>query len=277
VVPDAAVETIFQSVALALRSGFLQRWRVIGAHARFPVYRGVIMHSIHLKLPRASRISDALLVVVTALIGLSLAGQCAKHLFGHTMLKGFVPTFYVDLESSVPTWYSSAALGLAGALFVVIAVAKFTAADKFRWHWATLGGLFFLLSVDEIAMIHELPIEPLREQLGAGGLLYFTWVIPGAIFIAFIGVGYLRFFVNLPRRTQQLLVLAGATFVCGAIGVEMLSGAQADSFGEQNFDYAMIVTLEELLEMLGVVVLIRCLLEYLETHVGKLQLQFAGK
>ena len=232
------------------------------------------MTAIRLKVPPTRRVTDALLVIVSTLIGLSLFGQFAKHIYGHTMLKGFVPTFYVDLESSVPTWYSSVALAAAGGLLLVIAAAKLKAKDKYRWHWATLGSLFVLLSIDEIAMIHELPIEPLRERLDAGGLLYYTWVIPGAVLVLLVSFCYLRFFLSLPRRTQALLLLAGATFVSGAIGVEMLSGAQADRFGEENLDYALIVTLEEFLEMLGVVVLIRCLLEYIESSLGAMQIQF---
>jgi len=234
------------------------------------------MHGIRLNMPRARQVSDALLIVVTVLIGLSLVGQCSKYLLGHSMLKGFVPTFYVDMESSVPTWYSSAALGLAGALFALIAAAKFQANDKYRWHWATLGSLFVFLSLDEIAMIHELPVDPLREQFHTGGLLYYPWVVPGAALVGLISVCYLRLFLTLPRRTQSLFVLAGALFVSGAIGVEMLSGAQADLFGEENLDYALIVTLEEFLEMLGIVVLIRSLLEYIQVHLGDLEVQFSG-
>lgn len=233
------------------------------------------MARIRLTLPTARRVSDALLFAVLLLIGLSVLGQYSKHLLGHPYLKGFVPTFYVDLESSAPTWYSSAALGLAGAVLSLIAAAKFTTADNFRWHWACLGGLFFLLSLDEIAMIHELPIDPLRERFSAGGALYYTWVIPGAAFVAGVGCLYLRFFLHLPRRTRCLFFLAGAVFVAGSIGVEMYSGAQADLFGEENLDYALIVTIEEFLEMLGVVVLIRASLEYIESHLGGLQLEFA--
>jgi hypothetical protein len=230
------------------------------------------MQSMRLSLPKVRHLSDALLTVVAVLIGLSLAGQCAKHLLGHTMLKGFVPAFYVDMESSVPTWYSSMALATAGLLLGLIAAAKFNSGDSYRWHWTTLGILFVLLSLDEIAMIHELPIEPLRERFDAGGLLYYTWVVPGAVLVGLVGLCYLRFAMSLPRRTQLLLALAGILFVGGAIGVEMLSGAQADLTGEENFDYAMIVTLEEFLEMLGVVVLIRCLLEYIQTNFGRLEL-----
>jgi hypothetical protein len=231
---------------------------------------------MRLTIPRAVRVSDVLLIIVGALIALSLVGQCAKYLYGHTMLKGFVPTFYVDLETSAPTWYSSAALGLAGALLALIAAAKFKMSDGYRWHWALLACLFFSLSLDEIAMIHELPIDPLRERWGAGGLLYYAWVVPGAALVGLVGILYLRFFLKLPRRTQIGFLLAAMLFVGGAIGVEMLSGAHADAFGEENLQYALIVTIEEFLEMLGIVVFIRALLEYIQTNLGGLQVEFAA-
>lgn len=254
------------------------RRRILGRKSTplFHSFVEIVMPTIQLNVPPARRVSDTLLVVVAVLISLSIAGQCAKYLYGHTILKGFVPMFYVDFESSAPTWYSSAALGLAGLLLAVIAMAKFQAADKYRWHWATLSCLFALLSLDEIAMIHELPVDPLRERFAPGGVLYYPWVIPGALFVALIGCLYLRFYLTLPGRTQRLLLLSGAMFVSGAIGVEMLSGVQADQFGENNLDYALIVSLEEMLEMLGVVIFIRCLLDYIERHLGGLRIQFAA-
>mgnify|MGYP007073292503 CR=1 FL=1 len=235
------------------------------------------MSAHQLKVPAARQISDKLLIVVTTLILLSLAGQCAKHVYGHTQLKGMVPLFYVDNEPSAPTWYSSAALGLAGALLAVIAIAKFQTQDRFRLHWATLALLVFGLSLDEIAMIHEIPIDPMREMFAWGGMLYYAWVIPGMAFVAAVGLLYLRFFLNLPRRTQVLFFFAAFVFVSGSIGVEMLSGVQADRAGEQNLNYALIVTIEEFLEMLGVVILIRALLEYIEEHLGGLELRFPSR
>ena len=235
------------------------------------------MATIHIKLPSAQRITDCLLALVMTLVMLSLLGQFAKYVLGHTMLKGFVPTFYVDNEPSAPTWYSSAALGLVGVLLALIAAARMQTSDVYRWHWATLSLLFFGLSMDEIAMIHELPIDPLREMFGWGGVLYFGWVVPGAVLVALVAIIYRKFLLSLPRRTQRLFVLAGLIFVGGAIGVEMVSGVQADQHGEENLAYALIVTLEELMEMLGVIVLIRALLEYIEEHIGGLQLHFARR
>lgn len=234
------------------------------------------MSVVRLRMPEARRISDFLLVVVTTLIGLSLAGQCSKYLLGHPMLKGFVPMFYVDNEPSTPTWYSSAALGLAAVLLALIAASCFQKNDRYRWHWATLSLLFFGLSADEIAMLHELPIDPMREMFQWGGVLHYAWVIPGMVFVLLIGLAYLRFLWNLPRRTRRLFLLAAGIFVSGAIGVEMISGAQAFEAGEENLQYALIVTIEEFLEMLGVVVFVRALLEYIEA-MGGLQVEFAHK
>lgn len=233
------------------------------------------MTVVKLNLPQARRVSDALLVSVLLLIGLSLLGQCSKYVFGHSMLKGFVPMFYVDYEATVPTWYSSAALGLAGAILAVIAVAKHQLGDNFRWHWTTLAILLFGLSADEIAMLHELPIDPMREMFHWGGVLHYAWVLPGILFVGLVGIVYLRFLLNLPVRTRNLFIFSGLVFVSGAIGVEMFSGLQADRFGEETLNYSLIVTIEEFLEMLGVVVLIRALLEYIEQNLAKLQIQFS--
>ncbi len=233
------------------------------------------MAALQIKIPRAQRVSDALIAIILLLIGLSLLGQCSKYLWGHPMLKGFVPMFYVDYEATAPTWYSSAALGLAGAILAIIAIAKHKLNDRFRWHWTTLSLLLFGLSADEIAMLHELPIDPMREMFQFGGALHYAWVIPGAAFVVLVGLVYLRFMFNLPSRTRNLLIFSAVVFVSGAIGVEMLSGIQADQFGEENLDYALIVTIEEMLEMLGVVILVRALLDYIEREFGDLRVEFA--
>lgn len=234
-----------------------------------------MVNDMRLDLAPAKRISDAFFATVLGLITLSMAGQCSKYVWGHPKLKGFVPAFYVDYESTVPTWYSSLALGVAAGLMFLIAAAMFRTRDRWRIHWATLASLMLVLSIDEIAMFHELPIDPLRESFGAGGLLYYTWVVPGLALVVIVSGLYLSFFFHLPRRTKALFALAAATFVTGAIGVEMLSGWQADQFGEENLTYSLIITVEEFLEMIGVVILIRALLEHVQDQLGGLQISFA--
>ena len=47
----------------------------------------------------------------------------------------------------------------------------------------------------------------------------------------------------------------------------MVSGYQADLHGEENMAYALIVSIEEVFEMLGVIVFIHSLREYLQKSV----------
>jgi hypothetical protein len=63
-----------------------------------------------LNVPPPAAALKALLAVIATLIVLSSIGQGAKHIGGHSRLKGFVPLTYVDYEANLPTWYSSAAL-----------------------------------------------------------------------------------------------------------------------------------------------------------------------
>lgn len=221
----------------------------------------------------SSRITRTLLLVILALVCLSVLGQMSKYFWGHPKVKGFVPAFYVDYESNVTTWYSSLALCLSSGLFAAIAAVKCAQGDSYRRHWVALAAIFLCLSIDEVAMLHEYPIAPLREYLGVGGLLYYTWVIPGMLGVALFAVAYARFLQSLPTATRRQLLFAGATFIAGAIGVEMLSGAQADQYGEENFGYAMIVTVEEFLEMLGIAILIKALLEYINAELGGFSIQ----
>ena len=69
-----------------------------------------------------------------------------------------------------------------------------------------------------------------------------------------------------------MFIWAAAVFVGGAIGVEMISGYQADLAGERNLTYALIISVEELCEMLGVVIFIHALMTYLQTQIHVTQI-----
>jgi hypothetical protein len=228
--------------------------------------------NIDLRVPRANGVTCGLGTTVAVLITLSVVGQVAKHYLGHPQLKGFVPIFYVDYESNVPTWYSSCAMLLAAGFLGLIAAAKTRTNDQFRFHWWALSAIFVLLSADEVAGIHEYPVDPLREAFGFSGLLFYPWVIIGALFLLLVASALLRMVWSLPRRTRNLFFLAAALHSGGALGVEMLSGLQADLYGEENFAYSMIVTVEELMEMQGVVVFVHALLDYIHRELGTVRL-----
>ncbi|NER04564.1 MAG: hypothetical protein F6K17_19100, partial [Okeania sp. SIO3C4] len=91
-------------------------------------------------------------------------------------------------------------------------------------------------------------------MLNATGIFYYTWVIPGLILVLTVLFIYLKFLQSLPRKIKYLFFLAGIFYVGGGIGMEMIGGYYAYLYDTKNFFYEILVTIEEFLEMLGVVV-----------------------
>ncbi|MCH9653318.1 MAG: hypothetical protein K0U86_14805 [Planctomycetes bacterium] len=231
----------------------------------------------HLRIPRPVTVTRTLLVTIGVLLSLSLCSQLVKYGTGHDTVFGIIPLLYVDYEGNLPTWYSSIALLLSSVVLCLIAMSKRAEKDQYTFHWFFLSGLFFLLSMDEVASIHECAIEPMRKLIDAKGVLHYAWVIPGGIFVLLVAGFMLRFLISLPARTRNLFLLAGAVFVGGAIGIEMVSAFHAFSHGEKNLLYSLIITLEEAMEMLGVIIFIHASLEYLCENVQSFQIELPHK
>ena len=154
-------------------------------------------------------------------------------------------------------------------------------------HWSILSGIFLLMSIDEVAKIHEALGETVAAVLGfvgysPGGLLYAAWVIPGAIFVFVVALAYLRFFFDLPKKTRLWFLVAGALFVVGALGMEMLNSRLSSFYGWEGLEsmpnkvkmiIAVQTALEELFEMSGVVVFIYALLSYASSYVNEISLR----
>lgn len=216
----------------------------------------------------------ALLIAVFTLTALSAVGQIGKHVFGRGTMKGFVRQFYVDLESNVPTWYSAIALLAAAALLAVIAWSKHRERDAFRIHWLALAILFAGLSMDEIALFHEARVLMTDWGDRFGGLLEWGWVLPGLAFVLIVAVSLVSFLRHLPASTCRRFLAAGCVFVAGAIGIEMLTGVRAHHAGMEDPVYAILAMVEELFEMLGVVIFIHALLDYIDRTMGGLFISF---
>jgi hypothetical protein len=173
----------------------------------------------------------------------------------------------VDAEASVPTWFSSSILLLCSMLLGLITYTAKRAGDRYSLYWGVLSIVFVLMSLDEQVSIHERFIEPLRSLLDTGGILYFASVLPGIVFVVIFGLVYRRFLFNLPVTIRRLFVGAGALYVLGSIGMEMVGGFVADLRGEHNLPYITLTTVEEFLEMFGAIVFLYALIRY--THCFK--------
>jgi hypothetical protein len=149
----------------------------------------------------------------------------------------------LSYEQNLPTWYASCLLFSCAVLLTVIV--RRAPGDRLRW--GLLAAIFYYMSLDETAELHE----QLGGTFETGGLLYFDWVIPAALAVAVIGLFYLPFVLRLPEPTRRRIVIAGVLYVGGALLMELPLGYWTERAGSDNLTYAVIDWVEESLELAG--------------------------
>lgn len=162
----------------------------------------------------------------------------------HTLLN-------LDREISIPTWWQQSQLVLAATLCLLLSTIFTRDHGRKDPYWFTLACIFLFISIDEGSEIHEYMTEPMRSAFDiSGGLLWFAWLIPGALALAIFGLVFFRWWHRLPAWPRALMAIGGITFVMGAVGFEMVGGAHKADHGE-DFGYFLIAAFEEGLEMIG--------------------------
>lgn len=167
------------------------------------------------------------------------------------------------LERNPSTWFSAAILGLAGAAAWAIGRGR---ADVGIWN--VVAAIFAVLSLDEVATFHEwLGAVPGIPGIGSRG-----WVGAGLLLAAIVAARLLRWALSLEATLQLALFLGGAVFLTGAVGFEVISGNRQASHGTDAV-YWTLATVEENLEMLGVLVVLRGLLRHLAERTAGVTLR----
>lgn len=183
---------------------------------------------------------------------------------GAGIVKTRIWLFDLDLEVGLYTWFSTINLSLASILLGLLGFAKFVQNDRMRFHWILLSVIFMGLSIDEHSSIHEKISGMLSGMIETSGLFNFVWVIPAMVACTIGLVFYIPFIRSFPPRLRTYLILSAATFLTGAIGMEMLGGAVFEQSEDawQSFSYRSLVTIEEALEGGAVILFIAVLVTY---------------
>lgn len=173
-----------------------------------------------------------------------------------------VPEFlYVDEESSLPTWWSSTQLLLAGVL-VGLVVVRNIVIRKSVGILGLVALLLIVLSIDEISALHERTGIFLDRFLGdrrvsrfdVTGLWFVVIGVPFAVLVIVMLRLLSAFLAEVPG-TRIRLLLGFAVLLSGAVGVEALTNFVIDvEMIPQRAEigrYVLLAGFEELLEMSG--------------------------
>lgn len=224
-----------------------------------------------------SLVARVLGTMALGLILLSLATDLFSYLILHDSRMNYLhKLFLVDQERNIPTFFSQLLLLAAALLLALIALLKRVHQAPQVVHWAILSLGFAFMALDEAFSYHEKLIGPVLNIIGNSnlGIFYFGWVIPGLICVILLIPVFFKFIWGLPPKTRGSFVLAFAVYVGGAIGFEMLGGRWVESHGFHNLTYRLITTVEESLEMFGVIIFIWALLVYLADTYKEIRLRF---
>lgn len=212
-----------------------------------------------------SVIARILGLIIGLLIIASIMGQVSTFVFGHSTVKGLVPLFNLNSERNIPTFFSMLLLLLSSLLLTLITLLHWQQRIPSVSKWAILSCGFFFMAYDEAFQVHEKLGRPFHALLGDNtleGFFFYSWVVPGLAIVCFLGIFFLKFLLQLPAKTRIRFLIAATMYIGGALGIEMIGGHYFVLHSDQNLTYSMISTLEESLEMAGLVVFIWALLKY---------------
>ncbi|GAB3384702.1 hypothetical protein [Lysobacter fragariae] len=194
-----------------------------------------------------------------------------EHVFGLAMIS-------LDGEHNLPSLFSTALLLSASGLLALITMLTraHKAPDVSKWAILSIG--FLLMGLDEDLALHELLIAPMRTLLGGQhlGIFFFAWVIPGIFLVVGLGLFFLSFMLRLPRRTAIAFAISAAIYLGGALGVELVEGWWRENHAYRDLIYQAMVSLEEGMEMAGVIAFIHALLRYVAGRYGEVRIGIEG-
>jgi hypothetical protein len=223
------------------------------------------------------RITLALLACAVGLVVLSILLHYGQRVAdGHDAYHSLRRAFLINGEGNIPAAYSVALLGVASLLLLFMGQVEVARRGADVWSWRLLALGFAYLAFDEGAQIHERLEQPARSLLGnaRSEYLYFAWVIPAAILLPLVGALFFGFLRRLDPATRRGMLLAAAIYLGGALGMEVLGGRHLHKYGN-NTVYRFYVSIEESMEMGGVILLLNVLLTRL-ARVGPVLLCVAA-
>jgi hypothetical protein len=214
----------------------------------------------HFQFAYSSMDAARVLALLLAIDSLLLVSYCLAHIIVPELHWGPLRELIdFDLESAIPTWFSTVQLFSIGALLLFMARLP----TPLRWYLILFGAGFLFLSMDEAAEVHERIVGTART-LRWRWLLWLTfdgshkaWMIPYVILGLGVALACYRFFILAWRsfRREALIAAAGlGIFAAGGIGFEQLTFRFYDHPSGTPFLWA--IAGEEFFELLGMSVVL---------------------
>ncbi len=214
------------------------------------------LRSNPLKLTKYLAGATVLLATVNIII------QFAIYSFG--LKKEWFLLFNMDKEVNIPTMFSCTLLLFCAVLINILEKGLGGQKRQIKVKWFYLKWLFVFLSLDEGLQIHEIFIIPSIKNM-LPPIISIVWVIPYGIFVFFAAIYFLPLIRSMPHKIRNMTLSSGVIYISGAMGFEVLGSylVRTGDIKLHGISYGLISTLEETLEMVGIIIFIYTLLIYI--------------
>ena len=180
--------------------------------------------------------------------------------------------FHLNAEQSIPAYFSTVLLLFSSILLWIIGLR----ASGGNVKWKILSVIFLLMSVDEMASLHEKLIPLVRHFIGENQFFYWGWTLPAGLFLVAFGIYFFPFWKNLPSSTRTGMMWAGIIYVGGALVLEFFESLyfyEIKTYKDVWLD--LMILFEEIMEMAGIIIFIRTLLLHIRNHISLDRIDFA--
>jgi hypothetical protein len=222
-------------------------------------------HTINLLTPKS--VAKILGTITILLICANLFFNVIKFITKDKYFYGLIPLFQLSAENNIPSFFSGC-LFLISSIFLMLIWKVKRHYDKPRKIWGMLAFLFLFLAYDELFKVHELLIHPIRDMLHTTGLLYEAWIVVYGVAVLLLVAAFYPEWRRLQKKFRQWFSASAITFMSGAVGFEMIGGAYFESVDRKgDVIYGALYTIEESLEMAGLLIFIYSLMMLLESEL----------
>lgn len=219
------------------------------------------------------RVASILAVVIAVLTVTSFVAEVVANfvIVGNKYVMRIAEWLEVDREASLPTWYAVITLMACAVLLGIVARDAFQRGRPYPRHWAALAAIFALLSLEEIIGIHSEVTQRLRDLVsiteGFGYAIALSAIaLVGLVLVAVI---FGRFYMHLPIRWRMWFTIGVVIYLIGVFASDAVGDYLITESGAPTLGYVVVQTVEEAFEMIGVLIFIVMLLDYIRTFLGE--------
>jgi hypothetical protein len=224
-----------------------------------------------------------LLIFICSITSANIAGQYYKD-FASTQNPFVLKTIeFIDFNSekdNLLDWYQSSTLLFCSLLLATTAFILKSNRKTDRLFWENLAWLFLYLSIEEVVNINNHILLLLNYAFNVQDFLNSYLLLATLVLICILLAVEFSHLFHLPLHIRRLFICAGFIYVVGAIVLDALGPMYVDLHNNplassQKFVNSMLITAEELFEMVGISIFIYAILSYLKSDSEAIQAENA--